>query len=451
MRTRTARRSTLHHVGLTAFPADPNSQLLRSEQMDDVVERNAAIRRLRTNFPSLSQAWIDSQIDAGADLVTVRAAVLDELVRLQVQTPPQWRQGGPSGDDPAVIRTRAADALAHRLGASGELPEASRQFRGMPLVLQLRHVLNARSEPLAFSMTDAEVITRSITTDDLPILLTETTNRLLLPAYQAAQSPLRRLAQSVTATDFRERFSVRISEAPILLPVAEDGEVTSGPLSESAEPVSVHTEGRIVSTTFQALVNDQLGAFARLPAAFAQSAAESENRAIVNLIVSNSGNGPTMSDTHPLFDATWHNNVGTPAAPTEESIEEAVVMMRQTTGLDGETLISVVPRYLIVPPALEFTARKVLGTVYPATSDNVNPLQDGLLEIMIEPRLTDPDRWYIAANLPTLIFASLSGYEQPQVETRAGWEILGVSTRCVHHFGVGVSDYRGMFKNDGAS
>ena len=48
MRTRTARRSTLHHVGLTAFPADPNSQLLRTEHMDDVVDRaevNAAIRR----------------------------------------------------------------------------------------------------------------------------------------------------------------------------------------------------------------------------------------------------------------------------------------------------------------------------------------------------------------------------------------------------------------------
>lgn len=440
-------------LSFVAIPADPGAHVRSEETMETLEDRaavNVQIRALRTTLPGLSGEFIDGLIDRSASIEEARASAVAELQRRQVRIPAY--QVGPSHDDPGVLRSRMAEAQAHLLGAPGELAEASREYRAMGVKLSLRHLLAARGEPLAFSMSDAELITRSLTTSDLPILLTETTNRLLLPAYQAAQSPLRGLAKPVTAPDFREQFHARISEAPPLERVAEDGEIRTGPLSETAEPVKVETYARMVTITFQALQNDDLGALGRLAPAFGEAAAQAEANAVVSLITSNSGAGPVMSDTHNLFSGTYHNNVGTTAPISADSIAEAVKMMRGQKGVDGQTPLNVVPRYLIVPAALEFTARQTLGVVYPATQSDVNPYQ-GALEVLVDARLTDPDRWYIAADptrMPFLVFASLSGFEGPTVESKAGWEVLAVSTRCVHHFGVGVIDYRGVLKNEGA-
>lgn len=422
--------------------------------MDEVVDRaevNTAIRALRTTLPGLAPAFIDGLIDRSATIEEARSAAIEELQRAQVRVP-AWRQGGPSGDDPSVIRTRAAAAMAHRLGAPGELDEAARHYRSMSLVMQMRHLLASRNEPLAWSMSDAEILQRAISTSDLPIFLTETTNRILLPAYEAAISPLRQLARTVTASDFREVYQARISEAPALLKLNEDAEIVHGPLSEHAEPVKVETYARMVDVTFQALQNDDLGSFGRLGQAFGASAAQAEANAIVDLLVMNSGNGPVMSDGENLFDPS-HGNVGTAGPPSETTIEEAVIAMRTQTGLDGTTYLAIQPKWLIIPSELEFTARKVLGTVYPPSTAEVNAAQ-GLLTPMVEPRLTDPDRWYVAADgtrTPTFVFANLSGFEQPQVETRDLWDRLVMSTRAVHYFGVAALEFRSIFKNNGGA
>jgi hypothetical protein len=420
-RVRTAIDWEPREMSFVAIPADPGA-VTRGEPMDEVIDRaavNSAIRALRTTLPGLPAAFVDEMIDRNATLEYARSAAVEALQATQVRVP-AFRQGV-SHDEPGALRTRMSAALAHRLGGV-ELPEDAREFRSMGLLLQLRSLLQSRGEPLSFSMSDGELIQRSITTSDLPILLTETTNRLLLPAYEAAQSPLRALARTVTASDFREQFHARVSEAPPLERVAEDGEIRHGPLSESAEAVQVQTYARMIDVTFAALQNDDLGSFGRLAVAFGEAAAQAEAKAIVDLLVSNSGNGPVMSDTHNLFDATWHNNVGTPSAIDEDAIEEAVVAMRTTKGLDGETIITVTPRYLIVPAAQEFLSRKILGTVYPATTAEVNAVQ-GMLTVLVEPRLTDPERWYVAAGgLPVFVFANLSGFEAPQVETRELWD-----------------------------
>lgn len=449
-RVRTAIDWEPRELSFVPVSGDPGC-ITRGENMETVdrAEVNSQIRSLRTTLPGLTTQFVDGLIDRNASIEEARSAAVEQLQAQQVRVP-SFRVGT-SHDEPGPLRTRMAAAMAHRLGGA-ELPEASREFRGMGLLLQLRTLLASRGEPLAYSMSDGELITRSITTSDLPIMLTETTNRLLLPAYEAAQSPLRQLARTVTASDFREQFHARISEAPALLRVAEDGEIVHGPLSEQAEAVKVESYARMIDITFQALQNDDLGSFGRLAVAFGEAAAQAEAKAIVDLLVSNSGSGPVMSDTHNLFDATWHNNVGTPSAIDEDAIEEAVVAMRTAKGLDGETIITVTPRFLIVPAAQEFLARKTLGTVYPPSTAEVNAVQ-GLLTVLVEPRLTDAERWYVAADqtrTPTFVFSSLSGYEQPTVETRELWDRLALSTRAVHHFGVAALEYRSIFKNEGA-
>jgi hypothetical protein len=126
--------------------------------------------------------------------------------------------------------------------------------------------------------------------------------------------------------------------------------------------------------------------------------------------------------------------------------------MRSQKGLDGETPLNIAPTYLLVPAAKKFLARQTLGTIYPQTTADVNPLQ-GSLEPLVEARLSGT-RWYVFADpatLPVLEFAYLTGQEGPQIDTRVGWNVLGTETRCVLHCGVGVVDYRGAYTNAGHS
>lgn len=452
---RTATRYTIHETSLTPSPADP-AALLRSDSMPDpqpntVAETNRTIRNL-TSAAGLPITFADSLIDRAASVEQARTALFDEMTRRSHPLPRAY-QIGVSGDDPSVICTRAADALAHRLGAPGTLPDDAREFANDGLHMTLRKLLSLRGEAGAFTMNVTDLITRALTTSDLPALLTDTTNRLLLPAYTAAQSPVRQiLARQSTAADFRDLHRVRISESPLLEKVEEHGEITQGGFTESDESYRIATYARIVSITLAALTNDDLGAFGRTAAAMGEAAAQTENNLLIALLTANAGAGPVMSDGFNLFNAANHHNASASGAAIDATtISAGVLAMRSQKGLDGQTPINVVPRYLLVPASKEFIARQQIATVYPATAADANPLQ-GTLEPLVEPRLSGT-RWYLwadPANAPVLEYAYLNGREGPQVDSRQGWEVLGVELRVVDHFGAGVISYVGAYTNVGA-
>jgi HK97 family phage prohead protease len=448
---RVAAKWQLHEVSLVPSPADPNA-LLRSDNMPDdpLLHRaqvNAEIRTL-TRTAGLPTTFADQLIDRSATVDQARAALFDAITSRSTYIPAY--QTGASGDDPSVIRTRAADALAHRLGAPGELPEASREFRDQGLHQTLRMMLSARGEPGVWTMTVADLLQRSMTTSDLPVLLTETTNRLLQPAYQAALSPIRQLLTRVTsAADFREQFEVRLSEAPTLELVPEAGEITTGALTEESESYRVATYARIVSTTFQALQNDDLGALGRLSVAMGQAAAEKENRLLIALLTANSGNGPTMGDTVALFNSAHGNLAGSGAVISSTTLSAAILAMRKQKGLDGTTPLNVSPQTLLVPAELETVARAQTAVVHPVSFEDVSVLPAGFT-VAVEARLASATAWYLFAATPTFVLAYLAGREGPTVDSRQGFEILGVDTRVVLHVGVGAADWRFAYRNAGA-
>ena len=67
----------------------------------------------------------------------------------------------------------------------------------------------------------------------------------------------------------------------------------------------------------------------------------------------------------------------------------------------------------------------------------------------MEPRLTDPAAWYLAAD-PSVIdgleYAYLEGAPGPQIETRQGFEVDGVQIKVRLDFGCGWIDFRGWHK-----
>jgi hypothetical protein len=82
--------------------------------------------------------------------------------------------------------------------------------------------------------------------------------------------------------------------------------------------------------------------------------------------------------------------------------------------------------------------------------DDVNPFSR--LSLIVEPRLTDPARWYVAADpaeIDGLEYAYLAGSPGPQTETRAGFEVDGVEVKVRLDFGGGFVDHRGWYSDAG--
>lgn len=459
-RTRTAMHWTLLEVSLVPVPADPGA-ILRSESMPDGniteldapenrAEVNASIRSLATRH-ALGTEWANGLIDRAASVEEARAAALDELDRRAAAAPRiRAHQTGESNDDPGIIATRCADALAHRMGGLAELPEPARQFRGMGLHDMLRTQLAARGERV--TRMNAETLIRAgMTTGDLPALLTSAGNRTLMAAYQPALSPVFAFFRRVEAQDFRPLTRIRLGEMDPLVRVPESGEIERGGFGEGGESYGLATFARIVALSRNALINDDLGAFAQMAQIQGRAAAEKQNAVAVDLLTTGNGLGPTMEDGNRFFHTSHGNVAGSGGAPDATTLAAAVQAMRVQKGVDGISPINVTPRYLLVSPAKETQARQAVSAFYPATSSAVNPLA-GTLGVLVEPRLSG-NRWYVFADpgvLHSFEYAVLASAPGPQMETRPGWDVLGAEFRVVLDFGCGAVDWRGSYSNAGA-
>lgn len=358
---------------------------------------------------------------------------------------------GRSGDDLAVVNDRMAEALACR--ATGMEPsEAARPYMTLAMSDMARLSLQRSGATGIAMLGREELLTRAMhTTSDFPNLLTSTGNRILMPAYQAAESPLKRLARQRSADDFRPVSLVKLGEFGKLQKVTEAGEIKALSTGEATQGMQLETFGGIFNLSRKAIVNDDLGAFARWAAMMGTAAAETEADQLVALLTAASGLGPIMGDGKRLFHVDHGNLAADAAAPDVDTLSAARLALRRQTGLDGVSPISATPKFFLVPPELETLGEKLLAQLNAATVDAQNPFS-GKLTLLVEPRLTRDD-WYVFADpaiLPVLEYAYLSSAPGPQLSSRDGWEVLGREFRVVLDFGCGAVDWRGAYRNAGA-
>ena len=199
-------------------------------------------------------------------------------------------------------------------------------------------------------------------------------------------------------------------------------------------------------------MNDDVGAFAEVPRKMIEGATSAVRSVLTGLLAENSGAGPTMRDKNPLFDAAHGNLAGTGGQLNISTLSTAIAAMRRQTGSAGEVL-AIRPRFIEVPPELENNARSLISDLSPAQVTNVNPWSD-LLEVVVEPGLSDTGHWYVAGDPATadgLAHAFLDGFETPTVDREQGFQKLGLSFRCRLHFGASFIDWRNRYANNGVS
>lgn len=394
-----------------------------------------------------------------ATLDQARAAVLDALDKRSAAN-----AGGPTtsirtvGDEHETRLRGIENALLHRADPRNKLDDNGRQYRGLTLLDMAREVVEGLGRSTR-GMSKMELAAAAIQmrsaymgTGDFVSLLGGVGQRILRAAYDQAPTTFQIWARRASnLQDFRIRNVIGVTGDTELKKLNEHGEYTYGSLSEDGTGYKAMSYGRSLALTRQMLVNDDLDAFARVGARFADSARRLENRLVYQQILSN----PVMQDGKALFHSA-HGNLGSAELSLEGLSAGRTLMRKQKngTGADAEQL-NITPAYLLVPSDLETKAYQFTSSNYtPTTAGEVNEFRAGgrtALEPIVEPLLDgDATAFYLLANsgqIDTVEYAYVDGYEGLRVETFASEDVDGIKLRATLDFAAKVVDWRGMVKS----
>lgn len=428
-------------------------------------QRQADIRNAVRVMPAdKRESLAEKFINDGVNVEAARAAIIDLLAAESAATEVRSNVRIEVGEDGARIKARSGieNALLHRYNSANfKLDDVGREFRGMSLIEIARdyaeNVMGVKTRGMDKMTIAGIAMGMNVrggmhTTSDFPFILANVANKTLRSAYDIAAQTWKPLARQVNLQDFKERSVTQFGEAPQLLKVPESGEFKYGTIGEGKETYKLATYGRIIAVTRQAIINDDLDAFTRVPALFGNSSADLESDLVWAQITGN----PTMGDGKALFHADHGNLAGAGAVISVASIGAGRAAMRKQKGVNAKQFINVNAQYLVVPAALETVADQFTSTAMLANQNSaVNPFA-GRLQVISEPRLdaTSDQNWYLAGSpgqIDMIEYGYLEGAEGPQIETRMGFEVDGMEIKCREDFVAKVIDWRGFYKNVGAA
>lgn len=306
-----------------------------------------------------------------------------------------------------------------------------------------------------------------ISTSDLPVQLAPVINKILFQNYQELPKVWDQFATRIVVDDFRkqEYLNLRYEDEGMdnqgdkfregsLPTVGEYDEYpTAGFFSVTETDFAVKKAGQRVRFSWEAVVNDNnISVLERLPIELAQKAAGKEDEEVTKQLVATGGLNTTN------FKSANNNLFAGNGALTLENLEAAIeaANLQQYNG----KLIQPVSRFaLVIPRALELTARKILAVQTVETSNTVgsiltktitgNPI-GSQVEIVVNDWITKINSgagayWFLipvpSATLnPSVVLGFLRGFEAPELRVKAA---AGVALG-----GGDVPENFGSFDND---
>lgn len=277
----------------------------------------------------------------------------------------------------------------------------------------------------------------AMSSNDFPLYFGDILDRSVLAAYNAAGVNWRQISQTGTVGDFRKKniFDFSGPDSYLDETIPESGEYKSSTIGEGKRQYRVYKRGRIFPIKWETLINDDLEVFNKVPQWFATAATRTEERFHTGLYADSSG---PNSDLYTAPGASVTNgNLGT-GILSVNNLGIAIASMGMMVDPDNEEPIMNRPQFLIVPPALELTAKRILNSVNlvwevienasdGASSVKPFPTQNFLrneLTLIVNPYLpimdttTGNSAWYLFAapsEAPATEVGFLQGYEAPQI------------------------------------
>lgn len=460
---------TVAAAAVPETPAEPapDAKAIAAEAVKAERDRVTMIKSVcGSEFPEIEA----KAIAEGWDRNTVNEAVLKAYRAKQpTTTPPSVtvkKTGMTEKTLEAALALRAGidgDTLAKDMGE--ETVEAAQKDADMPLAGLLAECmrLEGMSVPRTF---DNAGIKAAFSTVSLPGILSNVAQKKLLQAYRAQPIIATRLCTSADLSDFKENQRFRLTDIGDLKPVGADGEIKDGGVSEEKAVNQLDTYAKKFCLTRKMIINDDLGAFLKVPTAMGNRAARLVDQLFFTRLLAN----PTMPDGKPLFAASHKNLLsGAASALSADSLKKAIQFFLNQTDADGQP-ISVEPSILLVPTALKFLAQELTqgptlvmsGGAENTIRPSVNVLANEGLTIVSSPYLSNAKydgasdaAWYLfgkPGTVDTFEIGYLKGKRTPTVERGdLDFNVLGIWFRVYFDVGIREQDHRGMVKSNGAA
>lgn len=401
----------------------------------------------------MEESFVNECVEKGRSAQEVGTLILSEIEKRNEKSKTTSHRVEVDGSVNAQKRNEARiQGVLHRGNPERyKLGNDQRQFAKSSMIDVAREYLHTELNVRdVISMSKEQIAKRALHhSSDFPFLLENITNKSLRDSYEESERTFEPFTRYTSRPDFKEGSSVQLSDGGKLEGVNEHGEYERGAVEESAEKYAVQKFGKIIGSTYELLVNDDLDAFSRIPARLGVRAREKESEIVWGLITANSGAGQEMADGVNLFHGD-HNNLGSSSNIDLAAISAGRTSMMTQVDLDGELIGGLKPRYIVVPAAKMTLAEQFIGQNQADAPTNVNPFA-GKLQVIGEARLdaVSVNHWYLFADknmIDMVELARLNG-QGPEIFTRNGFDVDGMELKIRYIFNAKVIDHRGFYKN----
>ncbi len=451
------------HTGAPPVPvvteAAPDLLAIRAEATKNERERVHGISHA-IRAAKLDAAFGDEMIRAGTPLTEVHAKIIDKWAEVQAarsDNPPGGER--PSGAE--VIKDGAdkwAEGVTQGIMMRAGMIKADRsnEFAGLTLSEVAREslkVLNIKTG----GMNRMDMVGRAFTvraegpgfnsTSDFPTILQNVAFKSMMRGYTEADETFDKWTGKGTLSDFRPAYRVDSGLFPALDKIDEGAEYKYGTLTDSGTQVVLATYGKMFAITRQAIINDDLHYFDRVPMKMGRAA----KRTIGNLVYAILNTNPLMQDGAALFSTAHGNLWAGGVAPIASTLSAArVAMARQKDDAGLSTGVGIVPKYILLPPELVDPFTTVLKAEYLTGDAGLQPnYVKNAAEPISDNRLS-AGSWFLVADAAltdTIEVDYLDGNEEPFMDQRQGWTVDGAEFKVRIDAGVKALHWRGLYKN----
>jgi phage head maturation protease len=450
-KTRTALAGKLVEGSLVVSPADPKSKVRKLMEEDEVIEKSEA-----TDVQLRSLAKAAGVAETVIDAVLATEATTDQKMQTMLATlnaKPIVRTSTPPNDEsldnPTVLRRSAVeafDAIAQGKPAEGQ---AAAVFADGEVAFAKR-LLRAAGENVT-GLSDSVILRNAATTSDYAIIAGGTFNLSMRREYEASGSPLAALFGTAKVSSFNKENSGLVDWTTMAVAdKKESGEYKYSYIDESGEKIFVATIGGVTAISRELSIN-AAGRLGNIGTKYGKRLAADVADRQVAFLEQASAAGPSMADGHPVFYAARGNIEAFSQVP--DTLIASMMGYRSDMAKRkgaGNVMIGVYPTHWLIHSDYEETAARFLASYTATTIADVNPLA-GKLQIVVEPRLADPDTsWLVAepSKMDGAVKVLLSGHEAPFTDSRQNFDTDAIDFKIRQDFGLGWLEWRSWTRLD---
>lgn len=260
-------------------------------------------------------------------------------------------------------------------------------------------------------------LNEAITTSDLfKSALGEVLDRELVAQYEDIETQWTKFAARTTVKDFKKKRLVELSRNRHgLQRVPEHSNYPVASTGAEERTIQVSKFGERFGYTLEARVNDDIGELEQVPNGWATQARYTEDDAALEQLAN-----PLTGAPNTAFFNAGNGNLGT-GLLTADTLQAAIVQVSTKRDKDGR-LLRPGPLQLVVGPALQFTAERIMNTSEIRTTDvdgntviESNPFR-GKVTLTVLATLPGT-AWFVVpqpqAPRPAFYVAFLRGFETP--------------------------------------